>query len=187
MLFRNEELETLEERFEWLQSINYCQMEWRKHPNDVQLMMRYFTQQWLLTVYFYEFPPYDEMAVNNKTQYIDAIRTFQSEENFQTIKYLKQYGDEHFAKEPLYLCLSGYMMTQTFEYFGSINFSKIKSDGETRLSSAMFMDNVECALFSKALKENYQIEKPIIEAMFPGSSAFDVYIKYELINIRKGR
>ena len=187
ILCRIKELEYLEERYEWLQSINFCRTKWEANPNDLQAMMRFFSQQWLLSAYFYELPPFDEMAAKNKNQYIDAIKTFQSKKQFQAIAYLKQYGDEHFIKDPLYLCLSGYMMTQTYEYFGSIKFSEIQTEGEKRLSSAMLMSNKECALFSKAIKENYQIDKKVIDSMFPGKSAFDEYIKYELINIRKGR
>ena len=188
ILERNIKLEELESQLKWQATIEFCKSKWLDQKNSLNRYLRYYSQLWFLMNYYDDLPPFDKLipTENNREQHITSIQLFHSDNLFEMLREIYQYGENHFSVEPEYQCLSGFMMQETpllFAMAGISDYDSVEEDGKKRLNSEFVRNNFLCKILSSAIIHSKPLTETILDDMFPGKSAFDEDVKYRLLHL----
>ena len=160
-------LEELERNQQWKETIVYCIEKYDRNNCEANLL-RLITQAWYLCSFIEQLPPYNRNPLLIDINFSDLCKIIQE---------TTARGADIYDEDPIFLCMTGYMMSTIPEWFVNQrkNYNDCKNQGKANLRKAKILNPKLCALFDVASKR----EGSEIEActLFPGNSEVDVYFK----------
>ena len=165
-LAKDADLEQLEDRHRWEETILYCWNKWEKQHN-CENTLRLLSQIWFLCDYIEQLPP---AAGDPQNVPFDWVK------NTELLSSALDSGDLCFIHELRYLCLSGHMMITSPEWFvrKGREYHDVREEGQKRLDRAKAIDAKLAAYF---YGEKAEIRSDELAQLFPGGSEVDLYYR----------
>jgi len=175
ILKRDVDLERLEEANKWREAIEYCNFRWENEKEDCDALLRLMSQAWFMCIDGHELA----ISCGMVHTYKEAIDYFR--DDFQLwldlIKNTLTFGDSNFIDRPAYLCMTGFMISHSPEWFSFSGFDEAITSATERLKKVTVESGDSYYAFRLAVLERQFVKDGIQEELFPGASEVDRYLK----------